>query len=593
MKTLPSKHAIATPGRLLILACVSAAVLGSRLLVEAEQANAAALSPFGIGADNRTSQVPEKWIPQMAGIGIRFNRSVHTMWDALEPKQGEWKWTAVDRQFQVLADNKVETGVLLLGNPAWTTPGVKRGLILPVDNLPAWTNYVTELARHFKGRVKYWEVWNEPPNFMSPKQTAADYGKLVAATYDALKAVDPANQVGLAAKSVHVNFLRKAIQGGAKDHFDFVTVHPYEVLDGVATGRGTEPLFLHIVPTIRKMLADMNPEKVDAPILFTELGCDAGPVGKGYGKGPDVAAQALVKAYVLGIAQGVACINWFEGMDGDSGPMGLLDAKGVPRPSFTAMGQLIRHLGSHPKYLGWVLLNGKNYGFVFQGAKGTVLAAWAPAKEATDRITFGQPVEIVDPLTGQTARADASDITNAPMLALGAPDDLVSQAAANKTKPFPWGGDFSKADSVSLTMGEQVVEKGLHSRAGEAVASAIVAYGGNARAGDVPLGNFYIVDPNFLSYTPARVRITAVVRRNEANDEAGFNVKYESPNGFKTTSWFTIPDNKDWHTATWEIDDTQFVNMWGYSFALHSDGNKLNKYYVKSVTVEKLPGKAQ
>jgi hypothetical protein len=589
MRYSKPKYPVQISVRRTLLVGMAAACLLSAGTAAAEEA----LSPFGIGADHHTSQVPEKWIPQIAGIGVRFNRSFQAIWNSLEPQEGQWNWTAVDRQWQVLADNNVETGVLLIGNPAWTTPGQKRGLILPVDNLPAWTNYVTELAKRFKGKVKYWEVWNEPPNFMGRNQTAADYGKLVAASYDALKAVDPENQVGLAAKSVHVHFLRKAILGGAKDHFDYVTVHPYEVLGGVADGKGTEPLYMHIVPMIRKMLADVNPEKVDAPILFTELGCDAGPVGKGYGKGPEVAAHTLVKAHTMGIAQGVACINWFEGMDGDSGPMGLLDAKGTPRPAFTALEQLIRHLGPHPKYLGWVLLNEKNYGFVFEGAKGTVLAAWTPQKAAKDRIAFGQAVEIVDPLTGNVTQADAWDLTNAPVLVPGVPGGMTAQAAANKARPLPWGGDYSEAKSVSITMGENGGEKGLHTRAGDAVAADVVAYGGNARAGDVPLGNFYIIDPNFLSYTPTRVRITAVVRRNEANDEAGFKVKYESPDGFKTTSWFAIPDNQQWHTATWEIDDAQFVNMWGYSFALNSDGNKLNKYFVQSVTVEKLPGQGK
>jgi len=71
----------------------------------------------------------------------------------------------------------------------------------------------------------------------------------------------------------------------------------------------------------------------------------------------------------MGIAQGVACIEWFEGRDGDSGPMGLLDRNGSPRPAYTAMAQLIKYLGQHPTYLGWVLLDNRVYGFVFQGAK--------------------------------------------------------------------------------------------------------------------------------------------------------------------------------------------------------------------------------
>ena len=100
---------------------------------------------------------------------------------------------------------------------------------------------------------------------------------------------------------------------------------------------------------------------------------------------PQVQAQALVKAYTMGIAQGVECIQWFEGMDGDSGPMGLLDDKGETRPAYTALGQMIKHLGQHPTYLGWVLLNDKHYGFVFQGARGTVLATWAATSRNRQR----------------------------------------------------------------------------------------------------------------------------------------------------------------------------------------------------------------
>jgi hypothetical protein len=33
--------------------------------------------------------------------------------------------------------------------------------------------------------------------------------------------------------------------------------------------------------------------------------------------------------------------------------------------------------------------------------------------------------------------------------------------------------------------------------------------------------------------------------------------------------------------------ETEFVNMLGYNFALESDGNQYNKYYVQSVTVRK------
>ena len=97
-----------------------------------------------------------------------------------------------------------------------------------------------------------------------------------------------------------------------------------------------------------------------------------------------------------------------------------------------------------------------------------------------------------------------------------------------------------------------------------------------------------MVDPNFLSYTSAPIEISVVVRRNENNDNSGFKLSYESTDGTKTLGWYTVPDNKEWHTMTWKITDAEFVGMYGFNFSLVSDGNQYNKYLIQSVKVTKL-----
>jgi hypothetical protein len=92
-----------------------------------------------------------------------------------------------------------------------------------------------------------------------------------------------------------------------------------------------------------------------------------------------------------------------------------------------------------------------------------------------------------------------------------------------------------------------------------------------------------MVDPNFLSYTTVPIEITAVVRRNENNDPAKLTLTYESTTGYKTAAPYEVPDNKEWHTATWKVDDAQFVSQWAYNFTLNS-----GKYAVQSVTVSKV-----
>ena len=546
------------------------------------QAPAPPLVPFGIGADAHTGHdlaASQKWIPQMAAIGITVIRTPSVGWGGIEPADGQWKWDNLDAQMDYLTSQHFIYGGLLLGNPKWNVNHEKG---IPSDNIEGWSKYVTELVKHCDGKIKYWEIWNEPPNGVGKDKTPADYAKLVVAAYDAAKAVDPHCLIGLAAKSVHVNYLDQVIQAGAKDHFDYIVLHPYEVLGTATRVPGAESVFMHIAPTVHKMLAEQDPARANAPIWLTELGYDAK-------KGANLQADALVKAYTMGIAQGIDCISWFEGMDGDSGPMGLLMANGTPRPSYTALGQMVQRIGQHPTYLGWVLLNDKDYGFVFKGTKSNVLVTWAMVG-TTDTVDFGQPVSIVDPQTGNTTQAATTTLTEAPVIVDGAPDKIVTMAQANLTKPFPWGGDYTDAKSVSITYGTTNVEKGLHTHSGAAVAADVILYGGGARAGNVPGGNVFMVDPNFLSYTSTPIEITAVVRRDAANDPAQLELTYES--GTYDTKWntadkkaapYVIPDNTDWHKATWRIDDARFVSMYGFNFRLNS-GN----YAIQSVTVTKV-----
>lgn len=539
------------------------------------------LSPnfFGIGADNHTSQHWDEWLPQMSSLGLTEMRCLRCTWSDVEPEEGKWTWERLDKQLTDAAVVHADFTGIFMYVPKWDTKDKPGGF--PMNNLPAWSEYVTQTVKHINGRAHYFEVWNEPPNG-THGAPASDYAKLVVATYDAAKATDPNCKIGLAAQSVNLNYLDQTLAAGAKGHYDYITLHPYEVLGGVQ--KGFEPVFMSIVPNVRKMLAARDPEKVNTPIWFSEIGAEINDKNS-----PEMVGQLLVKAYTMALAQGVKCVQWFECKDGDSGKMGLMDKDGAQRPAYKALARLAEMLGPHPIAEGWVMFDNEDYGFVFQGAKGTVLVAWAPVGlPLPAHVTFGESVQVLNPVDGATENQTGCTLTNAPVIITGALKNIVTQARANKTKPFPWHGDYTNEKSVSVTMGDKVIEKGLHMQSATGVAADVAAYGGSGRAGNVPGGNVFMVDPNFLSYETTPIEITVVTRRNPANDNAGFGLKYESTSGWKGAGWYTVPDNKEWHTKTWRIDDPQFVSKWGFNFALDSDGNQFNKYYIQSVTVTKL-----
>jgi hypothetical protein len=516
--------------------------------------------PFGVGTSSQAQGRYAVWIPKLAEAGAKWMR-IGIGWAQVEPSKNKWNWSTVNSYLRTAEANHVFISGILIG----TAPS--RHWRLPNHHLAGWANYVAHLVAHTAGKIDCYEVWNEPAS-----GKARAYAKTVVTAYNAAKKANPRVQIGLTVHSVDILMLQQTIADGAKNHFDYIAVHPYEVFGSLRSGQ--EAVYMHIIPTIRKMLAVYDPAKVNVPIWITEVGMNPSPVRPGN----------LVKAYTMGIAEGFAHIEWFEAM-GEAYHMGLINNAAQPTPSYTALKNLSQALGAHPRSDGWVLLNNKDYGFVFRGAKTTVLAAWAPP-HSTDTVDMGQPVEIMNPVTGAITHGDSVRLTNVPILVLGVPPGLVTKALADKGQPFPWDGNYTDAKEISWTAGRPAIAKGLHQLSAHLTSRLKTFHGSVARFVGVRIGVLFTVDPNFLSFTPTPITITASVCQ-PAGGHAGFNLHYESTTGWKTIGWNAVPRDGKWHTLKWKITNDEFVNDWGYNFSFWSDDKKASQYYIRNVTVTK------
>jgi len=268
--------------------------------------------------------------------------------------------------------------------------------------------------------------------------------------------------------------------------------------------------------------------------------------------------------------------------------MGLLDRSGAPSPSYAALKNLAVELGSRPRYLGWLSLNGSDgCGFVFQGVTTSVMVSWASPNKAAD-ITFGTPVKILNPLDGSVLNQPKLRLSTVPALVSGLPLPMVRQAESNRDQPFPWGCTYATASSVSVVLGNPNLEYGLHQLNPDSTSTPARINGVPARACGKSAGVAFTVDPNFLSYTHAPIIISAAVRRMSAASHPGFNLKYESAAGRKGIGWNSVPGDDQWHTLTWNISDDEFVGSWGYNFTFDSDSTNYSQYYLRQVTVTKL-----
>lgn len=415
-------------------------------------------SPWGVAAGAEWLGAYPKFNPLLREAGVGWLRAFY-MWQGIEPKQGEWNFEKTDALVADARANHIHLTAPLAYLAPWASAhGDPRKF--PIKDMQYWRDFVEAVVARYRNDIKYWEVWNEFNGGFAVNGTPQIYASLVRDAYDLAKKIDPSAQIGMNVANFDLGFLDRAIKAGAADHFDYIAVHPYEILDGVAD-RG-EVYFLSMADNLRKMLA-ANGQLAEMPLWITEIGVLA-PNGPD-AKGDQDQAEMLAKAYVLSIAAGFQRIFWFEARGpayGKGKDFGLMRADWTLRPAYAALKTIIGVLGRKPRYLGWLDLDKGGYGFVFYGQGGAVLAAWSPAKEE-HRVRFTADVHVID-LAGKDSVLDAGKelgLTATPALITNVPAALVNQAMGNASKPFPWGGGYSHAKTVSCKLGQSNINHGL------------------------------------------------------------------------------------------------------------------------------------
>lgn len=160
-------------------------------------------------------------------------------WIQLEATKGNFSWTRMD-ELVALAEANDEEILYCLGQPpVWATGGaVGGGSISGYNNAPPssdqdWIDYITAVATRYLGRIKAYEVWNEPNLLGFYSGTVARLAELTSLAYDTIKAIDPTAIVvspsvtGDTGSSAGNSYLRSFLNEGIADKFDAVGIHLY------------------------------------------------------------------------------------------------------------------------------------------------------------------------------------------------------------------------------------------------------------------------------------------------------------------------------------------------------------------------------
>jgi hypothetical protein len=184
---------------------------------------------------------------QAAGVRII---STGVSWADFEPygPRPPGEFSVLDAFVSDVLHRKMKVRIQLTGFPDWARdPGQPDNEIAPwlppvaPNELARWKQFVGDVAHHFRGRVTYFEIWNEPniSSFFYPIPDPAEYADLLQASYTAIKAADPSARVIFAGMSGNdIGFLERVYdaldtQFGAaakRNHhyFDILGAHPYD-----------------------------------------------------------------------------------------------------------------------------------------------------------------------------------------------------------------------------------------------------------------------------------------------------------------------------------------------------------------------------
>ncbi len=116
-------------------------------------------------------------------------------WRNIEGKgKGQFEWNEPDRILDAVEAHGLKVIARVDNQPQWASSSITWPGSGPPDKLSDWTDYLTALATRYKGRIQAYEIWNEPNLDIewggNPPDPAA-YTRLLKASYEAIKAVDP------------------------------------------------------------------------------------------------------------------------------------------------------------------------------------------------------------------------------------------------------------------------------------------------------------------------------------------------------------------------------------------------------------------
>jgi len=251
------------------------------------------------------------------------------------------------------------------------------------EAIEAFAYYAETVVNHFKGRVRYFELWNEWETHTggTTAATPQEYIAFAKIVYPAIKRADPSATVlmsgisDLAMSGLRDNWIAQFVRLGGLAYVDGLSLHPY-----TAPHEDPKPeARIALVDAIYSLAKEVNPRK-DVQIYITEMGyytsTTAGSVSE------EQQAQHLTRFALLAFSRSYIHGLWWYQLKNQGADLtnkeknfGLFSATLTPKPAARMYKALALILNKYPDIE--AQQNGDNYTVSLRNGSDHQLVTWS------------------------------------------------------------------------------------------------------------------------------------------------------------------------------------------------------------------------
>lgn len=252
---------------------------------------------FGMHITNAVDGTP--W--PVASFGTWRLWDAYVTWKDLEPSKGQWNFTKLDALVSLAEQHNVDVILPLALTPQWASArpnepsAYTAGAAAEPASIQDWIDYVQAVTTRYKGKIAYYEIWNEANSTNMWSGTPAQLVALQQAAYSVIKSTDPNAELISAniTESCGLSYMEKLLDLGYANSADIIGYHFY-------VSPSAPEAIAPLASEIESLLALYG---VNKPVWDTETGWLPGSVFLNEDQQAAVAVRALLVANSSGISR--------------------------------------------------------------------------------------------------------------------------------------------------------------------------------------------------------------------------------------------------------------------------------------------------